>query len=146
MAVIITDRAKLNTTQLRRLHDLMGTKLSHPIAQLQIVSLHSLTIQCSIHGTWAVQTTIIMWSLVMVYPLDHELVPPHRRATSDEVDILLGPRKPGVGRIGANKLSQLPCLRLDDAIAHYLALKPGEVVHIDRLDGSVYYRVIVKIA
>jgi DNA-directed RNA polymerase subunit H (RpoH/RPB5) len=81
----------------------------------------------------------------MIYPLDHELVPPHRRATPEEVIAMLGTSKLHATQSNA-KLSQLPCLRSDDPIAQYLSLKPDEVVRIDRLDGSVYYRVIVKIA
>lgn len=71
------------------------------------------------------------WSIVLVYPLDHELVPRHRRATATE-RARLGPRQ------------CLPSLRSDDVIAQYLALRIGDVVRIDRHDHTVYWRHIVS--
>lgn len=43
-------------------------------------------------------------------------------------------------------LNALPILRSDDPIAQYLGLRPGDVVRVDRLDGTVYWRHLVVAA
>ena len=96
------------------------------------------------HSWSVVPTRTVPWSLVLTQPLDHELVPRHRRCTRDEI-ASLGAQLAAT-RAGHARLSQLPCLQCSDPIAQYLALKPGEVVRIERLDGSIYYRIIVKAA
>ena len=65
---------------------------------------------------------------MLTRPLDHELVPRHVRATAAES---------GVQR------RCLPMLRASDPVAQYLGLRPGDVVRIDRHDGSAYFRHVV---
>ena len=148
MAIVIADIAKLNTTQLRRLHDsVMGGTLPDPISVIQIVSRCPLPILTQAHGWSTIPTSILLWSLVLTHPLDHELVPCHRRCTPDEISSLgVRPSEHTTTTRPEIRLSQLPCLHSNDPIAQYLALKPGEVVRIERLDGSIYYRIIVKAA
>ena len=37
----------------------------------------------------------------------------------------------------------LPSLRADDPVVQYLGLSVGDIVRIDRPDGSVYYRLVI---
>ena len=39
--------------------------------------------------------------------------------------------------------SILPAIRADDAIIQYLGLSVNDIVRIDRLDGTVYFRVVI---
>lgn len=91
---------------------------------------------------------LVPWSLVLLRPLGpvpplcegahrgggdrchHQLVPLHRVATAEE-------------RRTLGSVHLLPLLRSDDAIVRYLGLKTGEVVRIQRCDGSLYWRHIV---
>ena len=78
---------------------------------------------------------IIPWNLVLMYHLDHQLVPAHRRATADDLQLLPA---------GALKRrSVLPAIFADDPIVQYLGLVVNDIVRIDRLDGTVYFRVVV---
>ena len=43
-------------------------------------------------------------------------------------------------------LKTLPLLRSDDPIAQYLGLRPGDVVRVDRPDGTIYWRNVVAAA
>jgi DNA-directed RNA polymerase subunit H (RpoH/RPB5) len=72
---------------------------------------------------------ILSWSLILLYPMDHELVPCHRKATDEE-------------RSRLAPVSQFPILRADDVITRYLGLDAGDVVHILRPDDTVYWRLI----
>ena len=65
----------------------------------------------------------------MMYPLDHELVPLHRKATAEERRAL----------VGAPAL--LPSLRVDDVVAQYLGLRAGDVV---RIVYTMYFCIIVQ--
>ena len=141
LAIVIADIAKLNTNQLRRLHDSIGT-LPDPVSAMQVVTQSPLPVLTQSHSWSTVPTRTLPWSLVLTQPLDHDLVPRHRRCTPDEITAL-GMQLPAT-RAGHARLSHLPCLQSNDPIAQYLALNPGEVVHIERLDGSVYYRIVVK--
>jgi DNA-directed RNA polymerase subunit H (RpoH/RPB5) len=78
--------------------------------------------------------SVVPWTLALTYPLDHEIVPPQRRATTDDL------RAAGLADL---KRSLLPSIRCDDAIVRYLDLVPGDVLCIDRLDGSRYFRRVV---
>lgn len=78
--------------------------------------------------------SVIPWTLVLTYPLDHEIVPPQRRATTEDL------RAAGLIDL---KRSLLPSIRCDDAIVRYLDLVPGDVMCIDRLDGSRYFRRVI---
>ena len=81
-----------------------------------------------------------------MWPLDHEMVPYHRKATAEERRAVLRNQPANV----------LPLLRTDDPVlrgttadprapsaAQYLGLRTGDVVHIQRPDGTVYYRLTV---
>ena len=57
--------------------------------------------------------SVLSWQLVLMYPLDHDLVPRHRRATADDLR-LLAPLH--IHRRG----TMLPALRADDPIVQYL--------------------------
>jgi DNA-directed RNA polymerase subunit H (RpoH/RPB5) len=70
-----------------------------------------------------------------MYPLDHQLVPRHRKASMEDLKLL--PR--GTLR----RRSCLPAIRADDAIVQYLGLQVHDIVRIDRLDGTVYFRVVI---
>ena len=60
-------------------------------------------------------------------------MPPHRLATEDDLRRLPPRCTPRI----------LPALRLNDPIVQYLGLRVGNVVRIDRKDGSTYFRVVV---
>ena len=100
--------------------------------RLQLVSRQPV----NVHGHFMQDVTVVPWSLVLTYPLDHELVPRHRKAADDDLRRIGGLRLP-------RGTASLPALRADDPIAQYLALAVGDVVRIDRHDGTVYYRVVV---
>ena len=90
----------------------------------------------------------------MMYPLDHALVPPHRRVPVNEVR---GSRsfaqwltEKKTKRLetkylcpGKRLSAVLPSLRADDPVVQYLGLSVGDIVRIDRPDGSVYYRLVI---
>lgn len=78
--------------------------------------------------------SVVPWSLVLTYPLDHEIVPPQRRATAADL------RVAGLARC---KPSLLPCIRSDDPVVQYLHLRAGEILRIDRQDGSLYFRHVI---
>ena len=152
MAVITTERHKLGAAHLRQIQMLVSPATIQPtVSRLTLVTRHTLSMpsQKMQDGVTHVHLTILPWSLLMTYPLDHTLVPPHRPASPDEVCRLLG--CPNVGtphhhrKATERKNQLLPCLRMDDPIARYLGMMPGEIVRIDRLDGSIYYRVIVRV-
>jgi DNA-directed RNA polymerase subunit H (RpoH/RPB5) len=151
MAIVTTERLKLGAAHLRQIHSLIVSATLQPIiSHLSIISRYTLSLPSQrLQGeSNDVQVTIIPWSLLMTYPLDHTMVPTHRRASPDEVCRLLGCSNGGTShhhrKATERKANLLPCLRTDDPIAQYLGLETGEIVRIDRLDGSVYYRVIVK--
>lgn len=60
--------------------------------------------------------SILLWQLVLIRPMDHELVPKHRKVTTKEERATLGPS------------SNLPALRSDDVIAQYLGLRNTVIV------------------
>lgn len=127
--LLVTDQPKIGMVQLRQAHEACrGVGVHH----LQLVSRHPVTTQ-TLHLNQSLPSdrhiSILLWSLVLVYPLDHELVPHHRRATAAE-------------RARLAPVNQLPTLKADDPVAQYLGLRPGEVVHILRPDRTVYWRLI----
>ena len=65
-----------------------------------------------------------------INPLDNVMVPPHRLATSDELDYLRELNKP------------LPVLLMTDPIRRWYDFPKGSVVAIDRKDGNTYFRVV----
>lgn len=129
----ITDLPKLGTVQLRQAYDALrqsGT-IRHLLLVVQnTISAHTLSNQ---HLPGDYRITTLPWSTVLMYPLDHEMVPKQRRATPEERSRLL-------------PLSTLPLLRSDDVVVQYLGLRPGDVVRIDRPDGTVYWRLVVSAA
>lgn len=105
---------------------------------------------------------VLPWSLLLVHPCDHDLVPPHRRVTAAELPPGLLPAATIAGDAAALR-AVLPSLWADDPVARYLAgavpagphggtgparpgLQPGELVRIERHDGSTYFRVVVGVA
>lgn len=71
---------------------------------------------------------------------DHELVPKHRIATKDEIQIVLN-------HYGIDK-TQLPRILRSDPAARVLGAKPGQVVRIERdsrtAGKTYYYRLVVE--
>ena len=127
--VAVTDCARLGTQQLR---NALAAVAEQGSRKLILVSKHSVPMQT----TSAVKgLCVIPWSLVLMYPLDHTLVPQHRRSTVAALE-----QERGL-HIGSAKL--LPALGSDDPIAQYLGLTCGDVVRIARADGSVYWRIII---
>lgn len=128
--LLITDQAKIGMSQLRQGYEALarvGAK------RLQLVARHGITTQTmNLNQTLPSDRhiSILLWSLVLLHPLDHELVPAHRRATPEE-------------RARLTPVNLLPALRSDDAVAQYLALRPGDVVRIERADATVYWRLII---
>ena len=128
--LLVTEHPRIGMLQLRQAHEALRAL---GVRRLQLISRHNITTQ-TMNLNHSLPTdhtvTVLPWALILMYPLDHELVPRHRRATPEE-RARLGPA------------SQLPTLRADDVIARYLSLDPGDVVHIARPDGTVYWRLIV---
>lgn len=130
VVILITDQTKIGMSQLRQGYEALQRVGAR---WLQLVSLHGITTQTmNLNATLPADRHInlLLWSLILLRPLNHQLVPTHRRATAEE-------------RARLRPVKHLPVLRADDAIAQYLALRAGEVVHITRNDGTVYYRLIV---
>lgn len=73
---------------------------------------------------------LLPWNVILMFPLAHELVPSHRLATPEE-------------RRAIRSVHALPVLRSNDVVAQYLGFRAGDVVRIDRPDGSVYWRQIL---
>lgn len=73
---------------------------------------------------------IISWTQVILQPLRHVLVPEQRRATAEEIQ----PLRP---------LRNLPSIHATDIVVMHLGLSCGDVLRIDRKDGSVYWRLVV---
>ena len=69
-------------------------------------------------------------SELSINPLDNVMVPPHRLATSDELDYLQELNKP------------LPVLLMTDPIRRWYDFSKNSVVAIDRNDGNTYFRVV----
>ncbi len=71
---------------------------------------------------------------------DHELVPKHRIATDDEIQMVLAHY--GIDR------TQLPRILRDDPAARVLGAKPGQVIRIERdsqtAGKTYYYRLVVE--
>ena len=127
----VTDVARLGAAALRQAHEACQ-RLG--VRRLQLVSRHPVPVQTMPTSRDAAgaehRIDVLPWPLVLARPLDHDLVPPHRRATAAE-------------RARLRPLHHLPSLRADDVVAQYLALRPGDVARIDRHDGSVYWRHVV---
>lgn len=98
-----------------------------PIQTVELVSLHPIA---AISATQPA-LVVLPWMTVMLRPMDHVLVPPHRLVTDCP-----WPK------------SVLPRLMRTDAVAQYLGLRSGEVVCIRRAADDPqrmhdYYRIIV---
>lgn len=83
-----------------------------------------------------------------MYPLDHELVPEHVLPGGSYYVCVKGEirrclSKEEVARQPWSRVN-LPCIRRSDPIAQYLGLLSGDVVRINRLDGTVYFRQVVS--
>ena len=68
LAIVIADIAKLNTTQLRRLHDSIGT-LPDPVSAMQVVTQSPLPVLTQSHSWSTVPTRTLPWSLVQDWAL-----------------------------------------------------------------------------
>ena len=101
----------------------------YTLAPLQLVA------QCTVSHTLMDQVRLIPWYVVLMYPLDHQLVPVHRKATAEDLKLL--PR----GTLSRRNL--LPAIRSDDIIVQYLGLHVNDIVRIDRHDGTVYFRAVI---
>lgn len=66
----------------------------------------------------------------------HELIPEHIILSKEEAEKVLAEYR--VSRL------QLPKIKLKDPALIGKGAKPGQIVQIKRLDGSVYYRIVVE--
>lgn len=82
----------------------------------------------------ATRLSVLTWQAVLIAPLDHALVPPHRRATAEDLALL------DRMAIGHRRGALLPTLPAHDPVAQYLGLRANDIVRIDRPDGAVYFR------
>lgn len=127
LTVIITDCTRFSSQHLRQVMEhLAGQKLL-------LVTKHTVPVQTqgTIRGL-----RVLPWSLVLMYPLDHTLVPKHQRASL--ADML---RETGLRTLSVRNL---PALRADDPIAQYLGLVTGDLARIERADSSVYWRAVIN--
>lgn len=128
--LVVTEQPKIGMSHLRQGYEALRAL---GVRRLHLVTRHPITTQ-TLHLNQSLPPdhtiALLPWSLVLVYPLDHELVPRHRRATAEE-------------RARLHPVHQLPALRVDDPVARYLGVDPGEVLRIDRPDGTVYWRLTV---
>lgn len=69
-------------------------------------------------------------------PTRHVLVPRHELCKSEEVEEI-------IRRYSLPHKSKLPGIERDDIQVRYLGLKSGDVVKINRVDGSVFYRHVI---
>jgi DNA-directed RNA polymerase subunit H (RpoH/RPB5) len=129
--VVITDAPKISMGSLKPLCD-RETLVDHfGVQSVLLLTKHPITTQTQ--NILPAHIAILSWVAVLTRPLDHEIVPAHRKATGDDL------RQMGVARAAR---ALLPSLRASDPIVQYLGLRIGDVVRIDRLDGSVYLRVV----
>lgn len=129
-ALLVTDQQKIGMNQLRQAYEAL-VRLG--LRRLQLIVHHAVTTQTmnlnhSLPSDHDI--SMLLWTQVLLRPLDHTLVPRHRRATPEE-------------RARLTPVTQLPTLRADDAVAQYLGLRSGEVVRIQRADDTLYWRLIV---
>lgn len=120
--VYVTDLPRLSGAQVRQLGEWLPRRGCRALVLVNRVAMA---------GTTTSTITVVPWSVVLMYPLDHELVPHHQRATAEE------------RARHAPVRAHLPVLRSDDPIAVYLGLRSPDVVRIDRRDGTVYWRQVV---
>jgi DNA-directed RNA polymerase subunit H (RpoH/RPB5) len=129
--VLVTDAPKISMASLKQLCD-RETLIDHfGVRSVLLLTKHPITTQTQ--NILPAHISILPWVAVLTRPLDHEIVPAHRRATADDL------RQMGVARAAR---ALLPSLRASDPIVQYLGLRIGDVVRVDRLDGSVYLRVV----
>lgn len=132
MLMVVTDAPRIGMPQLKGAMEALDGRGVH---LLQLVSSHGLTTQQQNLHMFRDRFRMIAWNLVLMYPLDHHLVPRHRRATPSDLKLL----PPGA----LKRRNILPSIRFDDAIVQYLGLSVNDIVRIDRLDGAVYFRVVI---
>jgi len=68
-------------------------------------------------------------------PTKHELVPPHRKLSSDEAKIIMD-------KYMIKSKGQMPLIQHTDVIAKWIGLKQGDLVEITRYNensGEYYY-------
>jgi DNA-directed RNA polymerase subunit H (RpoH/RPB5) len=129
--VVVTDASRITFAMLKNVLEALDGQMG-----LLLVSRNGVATQNQNLVTHATRLHIVAWTLVLLYPLDHQLVPRHRKATVEDLKLL--PR--GTLR----RPSCLPAIRSDDAIVQYLGLKVGDIVRIDRLDHTVYFRMVIS--
>lgn len=136
---MITDRKKITTKQIRTLLD-ASYLAANSAQELELVTQHAIGWQaqnpflarnqprCRVGSTPILR--IIGWTQVILQPLNHVLVPAQRRATPQEVQRF-------------RHLRNLPSIHATDIVIMHLGMSSGEVLRIDRKDGSVYWRLVV---
>jgi DNA-directed RNA polymerase subunit H (RpoH/RPB5) len=132
MLVVVTDALRIGMPQLKSAMEALETKGVH---RLHIVSANHLMTQLQNIQAFRDRFRVISWQLILTYPLDHQLVPKHRFATPEDLKML--------PQGALKRRSILPAIRADDAIIQYLGLSVNDIVRIDRLDGTVYFRVVI---
>ena len=82
---VVTNISRIGMPQLKAVMDNLE---GWGIRQLHLVACYPLTTQQQNLAIFQDRMRIIPWNLVLMYPLDHQLVPAHRRATADDLQLL----------------------------------------------------------
>ena len=132
LLVWLTDAPRIGMPHLRHLCDRDALAARFGARAALVLTEQPVTTQTQ--NTLPAHVTVLPWTAVLARPLDHEIVPPHRRATDDDLR--------AAGLLARAARAHLPALRASDPIVQYLGLRVGDVVRIDRHDGSVYLRLV----
>ncbi len=130
--IVLSDLERLPTAAVKQAADPAFLAAHGFTAGLQIIAVSPPNAQTV--RTLPPTVSLLAWHLILTYPLDHEIVPPQRRATADDL------RAAGLAKC---KRTALPSVRSDDPVVRYLDLAPGDVLRVDRRDGSLYFRRVI---
>lgn len=125
--LLVTALSRVPTQAIRNLLEAFE---QHGIAHGHLVTRFPINLQIPTGD----RITVLPWQLVLIRPLDHQMVPAHRRATLADLAEL-----DAMG-IGHRRGALLPNLCASDPVAQYLGLVPHDIVRIDRPDGTAYFR------
>jgi DNA-directed RNA polymerase subunit H (RpoH/RPB5) len=130
--IVLSDLEKLPTVAVKQAADPAFLAVHGFTAGMQVIAVSPPNAQTV--RTLPPTVSLLAWHLILTYPLDHEIVPPQRRATTDDLAAA------GLARC---KRTALPSVRSDDPVVRYLDLAPGDVLRVDRRDGTLYFRRVV---
>ena len=129
---LITDRWRISTAQLRSALEAPSFATGRA-TEMELVSRHPVGWQAqNPFGAQGTTVRVLLWTQVFLQPLGHVMVPRQRAATVDERAAFTPAQR-----------KKLPLIRANDAVVVYLGLAPGDLLRVDRSDGSVYWRVVV---